>query len=136
VESAIDEPIGAVTGRRRPQDVAVGGCTRYDLGPSGPVALAVTDAVAVRDGRILLSTAAEDTANPVDDGPVVAAALALLDGSEVTAVAAVALDSTTPKIEGLASAGRRPDGSARLIAVVDADDPAVASLRLDLLVRW
>ena len=46
--------------------------------------LAVTDAIALPDGRLLLSAAAEDSPNAVDDGPVVATALVLVDGYNVT----------------------------------------------------
>ena len=116
--------------------VEVGGPRRYDLGTVRGVALAVTDAVALPDGRVLVSAAAEDTPNAVDDGPVVGAALALLDDERVLAVAAVPDGADGPyKIEGLAVRGRTPAGMS-LIAVVDADDPLAASRRLDLRVRW
>ncbi len=114
----------------------VGGPRRYDLGTVGGVALAVTDAVALPGGRVLVAAAAEDTPNAVDDGPVVGAALALLDDERVLAVAAVPGGPAGPyKIEGLAVRGLAPAGVS-LIAVVDADDPLAASRRLDLRVSW
>ena len=93
--------------------------------------LAVTDAVALPDGRVLVSAAAEDTPNAVDDGPVVAVALALLDGPRVAAVAP--LSGEPHKVEGLAVLSAAPD--LVLVAVVDADDPDAPSLLLDLTVR-
>jgi len=107
--------------------------SRYDLGTVGGVALAITDAVALPDGRLLVSAAAEDTPNAVDDGPVVGAAVALLDDERVLAVTAV--PGGPYKIEGLAVRAAGP-GEAALIAVVDADDPLAASSRLDLRVTW
>ena len=47
----------------------IGDVRRYDLGAVDDVTLAVTDAVALADGRVLVSAASEDTPNAVDDGP-------------------------------------------------------------------
>ncbi|MEU8820789.1 DUF6910 family protein [Actinoplanes sp. NPDC048796] len=110
----------------------IAGVRRYDLGHVGGVPLAVTDAVALDDGRVLVSAAAEDTPNPVDDGPVVGAALALLDDHGV--LDTVALPEQT-KVEGLAVRATTA-GGLRLLAVVDADDPVVPSRELDLDVSW
>jgi hypothetical protein len=126
--ASVDVAVTALTGG----PVAVGGVRRYDLGAVGGVALAVTDAVALPDGRVVVSAAAEDTPNAVDDGPVVGAALALLDGDRVTDVAPL---PEAYKVEGLAVRDVTGDG-VRLLAVVDADDTDTASLRLDLTVRW
>ena len=120
----------------RAERAEVSGPRRFDLGAVRGVALAVTDAVALPDGRVLVAAAAEDTPNAVDDGPVVGAALALLDDDRVLAVAAVPDGPSGPyKIEGLAVRGPVP-GGVSLIAVVDADDPLAASSRLDLRVSW
>ncbi len=87
---------------------------------------------ALPDGRLLLSAAAEDTPNAVDDGPVVAAALVLVDGEDVLDVAAVPeVDGRVPKVEGLAVRSVR-DGAAHLLAVVDDDDPTRPSTALEL----
>jgi hypothetical protein len=130
--ASVDVAATALTGG----PATVGDVRRYDLGSVGGVALAVTDAVALPDGRVLVSAAAEDTPNAVDDGPVVGAALALLDGDRVTDVAPLPESgSGAYKVEGLAVREVTGDG-VRLLAVVDADDPDAASVRLDLTLRW
>jgi hypothetical protein len=109
---------------------------RYDLGAVHGVPLAVTDAVALPDGRILVSAAAEDTPDPVNDGPVVAAALALLDDDRVEDIAVLPQEGdAAQKVEGLALESVEPDG-VRLLAVVDADDPHTPSTLLHLRVHW
>ncbi|WP_432824889.1 DUF6910 family protein [Dactylosporangium sp. CA-092794] len=127
----------AATGRAAPEAVRVDRARPYDLGAADGIPLAVTDAVALPDGRILLSAAAEDTPNPVDDGPVVAAALALLDGDRVTAVTALPRrGGAVRKVEGLALHSADHRDGLRLLAVVDADDPEVPSALLHLRVLW
>ncbi|UQU62335.1 hypothetical protein COUCH_25265 [Couchioplanes caeruleus] len=112
--------------------VGIGGVRRYDLGTVAGVALAVTDAVALPDGRVIVSAAAEDTPNAVDDGPVVGAAVAVLaDGHEPE----VGLLPHPDKIKGLALRSSGAAG-AELLAVVDADDPAVPSAALSLRLSW
>lgn len=108
----------------------------YDLGAVDGVGLTVTDAVALPDGRILLSAAAEDTPNPIDDGPVVASALALLEDDIVRDVVRLPeVHGRVVKVEGLGLL--RADGrGARLLAVVDEDDPHVPSAELVLQVGW
>jgi hypothetical protein len=108
----------------------VGPVRHYDLGRVRGVALAITDAVPVAEGLVLVSAVAEDTPNAIDDGPVVAAALALLDDFGVRAIAEL---PGAPKVEGLAVIEPAGDG-VRLMAVVDADDPAAPSERLILRV--
>jgi hypothetical protein len=136
--ASVDVPlvalVDAVLGGTGPTAVPVSAAGTYDLGEVAGVGLAVTDAVALPDGRLLLSAAAEDTANAVDDGPVVASALVLVDGATVLAVTALPeVGGRVAKVEGLAlrsSGGGRAD----LLAVVDADDPAAPSLLLQLTV--
>ena len=107
----------------------------YDLGEVEGVGLAVTDAVTLPDGRVLLSAAAEDTPNAVDDGPVVATAISLLDGETVLAVAPIPeVDGHVHKVEGLALRGVE-SGSVRLLAVVDDDDTTAPSAELDMRVE-
>jgi hypothetical protein len=135
-----DLPVGAVVdallGRGDPSAVPVGTVRRYGLGEVEGVGLAVTDAVALPDGRTLLSAAAEDTPNAVDDGPVVATALVLVDGVDVLAVAPIPdVAGHVHKIEGLALREVRANGLA-LFAVVDDDDPSVPSVELHLRVDW
>jgi hypothetical protein len=112
--------------------VPVEGARVYELGEVAGVGLAVTDAVALPDGRVLLSAAAEDTPNAVDDGPVVATALALADADGVQAVAPIPEPGgQVHKVEGLAL--RTVDGpEVRLLAVVDDDDPERPSTELEL----
>jgi len=134
VDVPLAELVAAVLGRADPATVPVTGAHGYDLGEVSGVGLAVTDAVALPDGRLLLSAAAEDTPDAVDDGPVVASALVLVDGSTVLAVAALPeVGGRVTKVEGLAlrSSG---DEEAHLLAVVDADDPTTSSTLLELRV--
>lgn len=106
----------------------------YDLGAVAGVGLTVTDAVALPDGRVLLSAAAEDTPNAYDDGPVVAAALALVDGDDLLeAVPLPEVGGKVTKVEGLAVLETGPS-YARLLAVVDDDDPERPSTCLELRV--
>ncbi len=124
----------------RPEDVPVSAARRYELGEVQGVGLAATDAVALPDGRLLLSAAAEDTPNAVDDGPVVGTALALLapdrdDDAVLSMEPLPVVDGVVHKVEGLGLREVLPDG-VRLLAVVDADDPEAASKQLALTVRW
>jgi hypothetical protein len=133
---SIDVPLAAlvdaVLDRTDAASVPVEQPRVYDLGEVAGVGLAVTDAVALPDGRLLLSAAAEDTPNAVDDGPVVAAALVLVEGDDVLDVAAVPeVDGRVPKVEGLAVRSVR-DGVVHLLAVVDDDDPTRPSTALEL----
>jgi hypothetical protein len=132
----VAELVAALTGSLAPEEVKVANRRVYDLGDVDGVGLAVTDAVALPDGRVLLSAAAEDTPNAIDDGPVVATALALVDGDDSLAMAQLdAPDGTVHKIEGLGLREVHDDG-VRLVAVVDADDPLVPSLQLSIRVDW
>ncbi|MGY2065270.1 DUF6910 family protein [Blastococcus sp. SYSU DS0619] len=137
--ASVDVPlaalVGAVLGRGEAAEVPVDRPQEYELGEVEGVGLAVTDAVALPDGRVLLSAAAEDTPNAVDDGPVVATALALVDGDAVVAVAPIPeVGGHVHKVEGLALRDVG-DGVVRLLAVVDDDDPAAPSAALDLRVE-
>lgn len=132
--------LAAILGDTDPTTVPIGGVRRYNLdvlddrsGDNGGVPLGITDAVALADGRVLVCAAAEDTDDPVEDGPVSAAALAVLSGSEVAAWTLLPADAAgrIPKVEGLAILTESPD-RVELLAVVDADDPSVASPALHL----
>ncbi len=136
---SVDVPLAglvdAVLGRTDPAAVPIEQPRVYDLGEVAGVGLAVTDAVALPDGRLLLSAAAEDTPNAVDDGPVVAAALVLVDGDTVLDVATVPeVDGRVPKVEGLALRAVEDD-DVHLLAVVDDDDPTRPSTALELHAR-
>lgn len=120
----------------RAAEVRVGAVRTYDLGEADGVGLEVTDAVALPDGRILLSATAEDAPNAIDDGPVVASALALVDGDRVVdSVLLPEIGGRVHKVEGLALMSADATG-ARLLAVVDDDDDTVPSASLVLRVRW
>ncbi len=81
---------------------------------------------------MLLSAAAEDTPNAVDDGPVVATALAVVDGDDLLAVAPIPeVDGRVRKVEGLALRNLTGD-TVHLLAVVDDDDPTTPSTELTL----
>jgi hypothetical protein len=117
-----------------PAAVHVAGVRRYDLGAVDGVGLAVTDAVTLDDGRVLVAAAAEDAPSTYDDGPVVGSAIALLDGDHVLEMIELPrLDGRVAKVEGLALVAERP-GRIDLVAVVDADDPTVPSELLQLVV--
>ncbi len=136
VDVPVAQLVAALTGALSPSDVSVSGRRVYELGDVDGVGLAVTDAVALPDGRVLLSAAAEDTPNAVDDGPVVATALALVRGDDPLEVALLETsDGGVHKVEGLGLVGVDARGLS-LIAVVDADDPAVPSLELAVRVLW
>ncbi|TQN44220.1 hypothetical protein FHU33_3715 [Blastococcus colisei] len=135
VDVPLQELVPVVLGRTDAASVSVGSPRVYDLGEVDGVGLAVTDAVTLPDGRVLLSAAAEDSPNAVDDGPVVATALALVDGEEVLAVAPIPeVDGHVHKVEGLALREVR-DGHVHLLAVVDDDDPDTPSAAIDLRVE-
>ena len=118
-----------------PSPVPVTGVRTYELGRADGVALAVTDALALDDGTVLVSAAAEDTPNPYDDGPVVASALALLDDEGVRAMVRLPeVSGEVLKVEGLAPREVRGD-RLEVLAVVDVDDPQTPSTALVLDVR-
>jgi hypothetical protein len=127
--------VASVLDGRPAEDVTVAGPVWYELGAVDGIGLAVTDAIALPDGTVLISAAAEDTPNAVDDGPVVAAALAIVVDGGLTDLALLPTgDGPAHKVEGLAL--RRADRSgASLVAVFDADDPAAPSTALDVVIR-
>ncbi|WP_225755456.1 hypothetical protein [Actinotalea sp. Marseille-Q4924] len=129
--------LAALAGRAAVTAVDVRGRRAYDLGDVEGVGLAVTDAVALGDGRVLVSAAAEDTPDPRDDGPVVGSALAVLDadGAVLAETPLPHVDGCVPKVEGMALV-RCDGGRARVLATLDADDPATPSLAVTLGVRW
>ena len=136
VDLALPALLAAAGGRGSAASVAVGGRRAYDLGEVGGVGLAVTDAVTLPSGELLLSAAAEDAPNPRDDGPVVGAALVRLADDDVAGSAALPeLEGGVCKVEGLTllAAGA---GEATLLGVVDADDPTAASWAVRLRVSW
>lgn len=125
----------AITGDGPLDAVVVDDSRVYELVAVDGVGLAITDAVALPDGRVLVSAAAEDTPNAYDDGPVVASALALLDDERVMEVWPLPeVAGEVQKVEGLAIRGVDGD-EVTLLAVIDADAPETASTSLELRVR-
>jgi hypothetical protein len=100
----------------------VRGAFEVDLGEVAGVPFSFTDAAALPGGRFLYLAAAEDTPDAIADGPVVGAAIGLLDGTAVRWTPIREADGTPSvrKAEGLAP---DPDlGGAWLIT--DPDDEA------------
>ncbi|MBW3659022.1 MAG: hypothetical protein KY457_10325 [Actinobacteria bacterium] len=136
VDVALDALLAVFDGRAEAGEVPLGRVHAYDLGRHGDAVWAVTDAVALADDRILVSASAEDTDDPVADGPVSGSAVALLAGAAVAGVAAIpASDDEVLKLEGIAVVAAHA-GGAVLLGVVDQDDPTVPSVALDLAVAW
>ncbi|MGH9601236.1 MAG: DUF6929 family protein [Terriglobales bacterium] len=98
----------------------VRGIQRCDLGTHGGLRLTFTDASPLPDGRMVFAAVAEDCPNTYEDGPVVAAALGIMDARGRV----MAMESLDPvlKIEGV-HATLQEDGIA-LLLVADADNEA------------
>jgi hypothetical protein len=134
VDVPLEGLVAAVLGGVGAASVPVGEPRTYTLGEVDGVGLAVTDAIALPDGRLLVSAAAEDSPNAVDDGPVVATALALVDRERVLDMAPIPdVDGHVHKIEGLALREVR-NGGVHLLAVVDDDDPDMPSTAIEVRV--
>jgi hypothetical protein len=107
---------------------------RYELGFIDEVALGFTDATPWRDTWLYAATA-EDTADAVDDGRVAGSVIGVVDpegDSRWTVVTLADGRRLTGKIEGIAADPRDGD---RLLAVLDADDPALPSVLCTLELR-
>jgi hypothetical protein len=127
--------LAAALGEVDPGGVAVANARAYDLGAVGGVGLAVTDVAALPGGTLLVSAAAEDSPNPRDDGPVVASALARLQGEVVAEVVQLpSVEGSVIKIEGLMVI-EADERETLLLAVADVDDPEAASWATRLRVR-
>jgi hypothetical protein len=127
--------LDVVRGTAEATSVDVADVRHYVIESPTGLPMATTDAVALPDGRILVSAAAEDSPNAYDDGPVLGSALALLDGETTVATANLPQpDGRIAKVEGLAVLAWKDRGG-RLLATVDADDPEVPSSVLTLGVR-
>jgi hypothetical protein len=103
---------------------------RLDFGLIRGIPLTPTDALALPDGRWLLSAVAEDTSDSVQDGACVASALVLLNA--LAEVLRIELLEGAPKVEGISWI--RMGTEDHVLMVTDADDPEQAStlLRLDI----
>lgn len=135
VDLPLEAALQAALGRAGSKDVPVADATTYDLGEVDGVGLAITDAVALPDGSVLVSAAAEDSPHPRDDGPVVGSALALIrDGAVRSVVELPRVGGRVAKVEGLTLLDLSRDAAA-VLAVVDADDAQSPSVALHLRVR-
>lgn len=94
-----------------------------ELGQLDGVPLHFTDGLALSDGTLLFSAAAEDTGNAVDDGACKGSAIgAISSGGTLQWIEPL---DTPCKVEGVSAVA---DGkSLRLLMVTDADDPGVAA---------
>ena len=135
VDLGLAAALAAVTGGADPADVPVAGARHHDLGEVEGVGLAVTDAVALPGGGMLLSATAEDSPNARDDGPVVGSALVRMGDGVEDLTRLPPLDGEVCKVEGLMLREADAHG-VRLLGVVDADDPGTPSLALGLRVAW
>lgn len=98
------------------------GVERFDLGALDGVPLAFTDAAALGDGVCAFVATAEDTNDPVLDGPVAGSVLGVLDPTNArwTRLRDAAGRPCRDKVEGLAIDADRRGGW----ILTDADDPA------------
>jgi hypothetical protein len=131
VDLAWRELVAALHGEHDPTKIAVDPVRRYDLGDLDGVGLSVTDAATLDDGRIGVSATAEDAPDTIADGPVAGSVLGLLGGDDEIEILPLPDEIAGCKIEGLAPFGL-PGGRSGLLAVVDEDDPAIASLAVEL----
>jgi hypothetical protein len=135
VDIDLTTALAAALGEVDPDAVAVTNARHYDLGTMGGVGLAVTDVVALPGATFLASAAAEDSPNPRDDGPVVASALARLEGEVVAEVVPLpSVEGSVIKVEGLMVI-EADERQTLLLAVADVDDPEAASWAARLRVR-
>jgi len=136
VDLELAAALAAAVGAGSAGDVAVSDVRSYDLGEVEGVGLAVTDAVALADGAVLVSAAAEDAPNARDDGPVVGAALVRIEDRDVTGHAVLPqLEGQVCKVEGLTLL-EQDEAGVRVLGVVDADDPSAPSRAVRFRVTW
>jgi hypothetical protein len=103
---------------------------RIDLGQINGVPLTPTDALALPNGRWLMSAVAEDTTDSAQDGACVGSALVLLNAdAEVLRIQWI---KGSPKVEGISLI--HFGAVDHVLMVTDADNPEQASqlLRLDI----
>ena len=136
IDVSLHQLLDAVRGRKAGETVELADPLSYDLGVVDGIGLAITDAVALGGRSVLVSAVAEATPNPRDDGPVVGSSLAVLeDGRPVASAPLPLVEGRVCKVEGLALVGRS-ERSVRVLATVDDDDPARASLAATLDLAW
>jgi hypothetical protein len=128
----LDGFAAAVGGDRPPDGTLLCAVHHVELGSLGGVPLGFTDASPLGDGRIVFAAAAEDTDDPVRDGPVTGCAVGLLD-PEGRVLAIETLEAPA-KVEGVHATPTASRDTVELLLVCDADDRRrPASL---LAARW
>jgi hypothetical protein len=118
----VDLPLGALLGEPpRVLDVEL-----FDLGTLDGIPLSFTDAAALADGRCAFVATAEDTDDPLLDGPVAGSVIGVLDGGAArwTLLRRTVDVPFREKVEGLAIDADRRGGW----ILTDADDPARPAL--------
>jgi hypothetical protein len=103
-----------------------------DFGLAQGIPLTPTDALALPDGRWLMSAVAEDTSDSVQDGACIASALVVLNAQ--AEVLQIELLEGAPKVEGIGLI--RLGAADHVLMVTDADDPEQASKLLRLEAFW
>lgn len=130
LNATVDVPMATVLSELRAGSVEIVPLERlvvYDLGSVRGVPWTFTDATVAPDGRILFAASAEDSPDATRDGPVLGAALGILDESGAARFTELSSPSGAPvhdKVEGVTVDPRDPR---RVHVVIDADDPARAS---------
>lgn len=104
---------------------------QFDLGEIGDVPLSFTDGLALPDGRLMFTAAAEDTGNAFDDGGCAGSAIGLIDGN--TLVRLEPFDRPC-KVEGVHA--RMKGDTTELLLVTDADDAATPAQLLSATLNW
>jgi hypothetical protein len=121
-----------LTSRGAGEVPALTSITQYDLGTAAHVPYTFTDATLAADGRVVFLASAEDSSSAVTDGTIHGTYVGILehDGSaRVAPLLDEAGQASRAKAEGIALDPRDPS---RAWAVVDMDDPALASELLEL----
>ncbi|HET7131651.1 MAG TPA: hypothetical protein VFJ95_05350 [Gammaproteobacteria bacterium] len=120
--ATVDVPLGALRGEP-PRALNV---ERFHLGELDGIPLSFTDAAALADGRCAFVATAEDTDDPLLDGPVAGSVIGVLEGrvARWTTLRRTADLPFREKVEGLAIDADRRGGW----ILTDADDPARPAL--------
>ncbi|MEO7775828.1 MAG: hypothetical protein ABIT36_11935 [Steroidobacteraceae bacterium] len=106
--------------------------TQLDLGNVAGIALGITDACVLDDGRVALLACAENSTSVLTDGPVLACRFAVLEDASLrmTDVRDAQNDASLLKLEGIEVVAR---GCFEVVA--DRDDPGIPALLGTLDVR-
>jgi hypothetical protein len=132
VDVDLEGIIATIRGEGSVAAIELGEVRRYDLGTMGGWPLTITDAVTLPDGQVCVSATAEDAPDAVADGPVAGSVVAVLGEHGAPIVLPLPAPLATHKVEGLAVVDVLDDDTVGLLAVVDQDDPDVASLAIHL----